>query len=52
MKPVCADMVKDLNVWIAEASREFVIGNSVAMVEATECGRPFRRPEMTGWIVS
>ncbi len=51
LRPVSSEMVKDLNVWIADASHECVIGNSLAAVEAVEVQRPFRRPEMARWIV-
>lgn len=52
LRPMCGNMVRDLNICIADASREIVIGSSVEALERIESERPFRHPEMRAWIVS
>ncbi len=46
LAPVSVEMVRDLNVWMAEASTEFLVGHSYEALEAVEAQRPFARPSM------
>ena len=51
VSPIYSEMVRDLNLCVAAAAHECLVGDSLKALKDIEKARPFEQPDMRRWLV-